>query len=327
MTVNDDKAALPRTLKSVSATSVAAPTTATPSENYTLTSRLKKAAWNAARVVAPGTVNAIVERSMPPIVVNDIETTVYLDNSPSMKETMGSGGWFGTSTTRLDEGKKALESLAPALGSLPCRVLKFSNRPSVLRLREEGSSGSSSSLPQKFHGKPGGGGSGSSGISSSLPQITSGWDGSGVGTYLWHMIQEDVVERYRPGQGRLRLVVVTDGQDNMSPADYRGMKGMDPMMRALQAAGYDIEWHIIVIGGEFGLERYKSLAGATGGSFLAIDKEFDKNSRETTAFLKAIESGTDEQSRRERQRRYEKEVKEGKAEKMDWYKRLPSGKK
>jgi len=224
-----------------------------------------------------------------------------------MQESMSSAGWFGsTTTTRLEQGRQALKSLAPALGSsLPCRVLKFSNRPQLLKIRDDETS-----------------------VSSSLPQINTHWDGSGIGTYLWHMIQTDVMDRYRPGTGKLRLVVVTDGEDNMSPAGYQGMKGMDPMMRTLQQAGYDIEWHIIVIGDDESAgwkDRYKALAGATGGSFLAVENEFDANSSETKTFLQAIENSSSDEysSRRERQRRYEMDRDAGKAEGFDWYKKLP----
>jgi hypothetical protein len=139
------------------------------------------------------------------------------------------------------------------------------------------------------------------------------------------MIQEDVMKRYRPGRGKLRLVVVTDGEDNMSPSEYQGMRGMDPMMRTLNKAGYDIEWHIIVIGGERGLDRYKALAGATGGSFLEVKRQFDPNSSDTKALLKAIQNSTDERGRRERQRRHKEEVSAGKVENVDWFKQLPPG--
>lgn len=268
--------------------------------NQSVTSRLAQAAWNVAKTVAPSATNTLSEKMAPPVVVNGIETTVYLDDSPSMNET--TGGWFSfTSPTRLEQGRKVLSSLAPKLGS-GTRVLKFSNKPTVLSMREE---------------------KGGTDITSCLPQITSGWDGSGNGTYLWKMIEEDVMERYRPGTGKLRLVVVTDGEDNLSPWNYQGMAGMDPMMRKLQQSGYDIEWHIIVIGGESGLERYKALAGATGGTFLTIENDFDEKSRDVASFLKAIESSTDEHGRRERQQRYERDRDTGKVDKVDWYKKLP----
>ena len=262
-------------------------------EKESLTSILVRAAWNVAHAVAPAEVDTLVERTAPPVVVNDVETTLYLDDSPSMNEWTG---WFSFKT-RLQLGKKVLRSLAPVLGSSPCRVLKFSDQPTVLSPRKKG------------------------GVS--LSQVSSGWDGSGDGTYLWHMIQTDVLNRYRPGTGKLRLVVVTDGDDNMSPSNYQGMTGMDPMMRVLQEAGYDIEWHIIVIGKVPGAKRYQALAGATGGSFLQLQNEFDETSREASILLDAIEKSTDDYDRRERQRSYERDAEAGKIDKLDWYRELP----
>ena len=78
--------------------------------------------------------------------------------------------------------------------------------------------------------------------------ISLGWDGSSGGTYLWHMIQQDVLGRYRPAGGKLRLIVITDGHDTLSPAQYAGLRGMDPLMNDLHAAGYDVEWHVVVLG-------------------------------------------------------------------------------
>jgi hypothetical protein len=48
--------------------------------------------------------------------------------------------------------------------------------------------------------------------------------------------------RYTPGRGTLRLVVVTDGDDCLSPGEYRGARGMNPLMRELKDRGFNIEW-------------------------------------------------------------------------------------
>jgi hypothetical protein len=268
-------------------------------KDESLASRVARVAWNVAKAVAPQTVDTLSERVASPVVVNGLETTLYLDDSPSMRE------WTGvlSFSSRLDEGKKVLTELAPLLGQSPCRILKFSNIPTVLSKREEKGA-------------------------ASLPQISTGWDGTGNGTYLWHMIQTDVLTRYRPGTGKLRLVVVTDGEDNMSPPGYQGMEGMHPLMRTLQEAGYDIEWHIIVLGHVHSRvkEQYRALAGATGGNFLSVKRDFDKNSREASAFLKAFKNSGetgDTSDRRKRQRQYEKDSLEGKADRFDWYKQLP----
>ncbi len=223
------------------------------------------------------------------VVVEGIETSVYLDDSGSM------------SSSRLQQGQAALEKMAPLLGG-PTRVIKFGMGKSVLAPREEG-------------------------FSTSL--VSMCWDGSSGGTYMWHMIQEDVLERYRPGGGKLRLVVVTDGHDTMSPGEYSGLGGMHPMMRTLTAAGYEIEWHIVVIGDVESSQQYEALTKATGGSYLAIEDGlwFDEGAPKARAFLDALaDSGCAEsgdEARRQRQRRYELDVSQGRAERFDWYKALP----
>ena len=82
---------------------------------------------------------------------------------------------------------------------------------------------------------------------------------------------QDVLARYKPGRGRLRVCIITDGEDcrefaailfrggilnvrermhiclAVSPAAYQGVGGLNPMMRTLKAAGYDVEWFIIVL--------------------------------------------------------------------------------
>lgn len=283
-------------------------------DSVAVSSGMSNAVTNFVKGVAKVLVPTLVDGMSDPVVVNGVETTLYLDDSPSMTESIGRG-WFNN-PTRLQEAKKVVNSLGPLLRPLPCRVLKFSNRPSVLALREDGGNNSSSLVLRE---------KGASSTFSSL--ALSGWDGSGNGTYLWHMIQEDILKRYRPGTGKLRLVVVTDGEDNMSPPGYQGMRGMDPMMRTLQDAGYDIEWHIVVIGDAKGLERYKDLAGATGGSFLTLSDSFDETTRDAQHFLEAVKSSgrTDDDKRYERQRQYELDTKTGKAERFDWYKALPPG--
>jgi hypothetical protein len=37
-------------------------------------------------------------------------------------------------------------------------------------------------------------------------------------------------------------VVVTDGDDCLSPGEYRGARGMNPLMRELKDRGFNIEW-------------------------------------------------------------------------------------
>ena len=84
--------------------------------------------------------------------------------------------------------------------------------------------------------------------------VAAQWNGTSGGTYMWKMIEEDVRSRYLPGHGRLRLIVITDGEDTHSPGEqthtrfavkaeavkvccafvtgvYCGIKGMDALMK------------------------------------------------------------------------------------------------
>ena len=86
-------------------------------------------------------------------------------------------------------------------------------------------------------------------------------------------------------------MVITDGEDTCSPEGYNGVRGMDPMMRALALAGFDVEWHIVVVGRVRGSRRYADLAAATGGSFLAVEDVFDESSKDARLFLDTLDRG------------------------------------
>ena len=168
---------------------------------------------------------------------------------------------------------------------------------------------------------------------------------------MWKMIENDVLGRYAPSPDRktnakLRIVVITDGEDVESPGNYRGIRGMDPMMKTLLQAGFNIEWHIVVIdsswfGGDSkeSLRRYESLARATGGGFLLL-KPFDNNgsnsstdriNKEVGNFISTLElSGTtgddssmDRNSPQRRKELYASEAKRGRADSFEWLKLLP----
>ena len=110
-------------------------------------------------------------------------------------------------------------------------------------------------------------------------------------------------------------------------------------MKTLLRLGFDIEWHespcpnvdyetgvhvrrhIVVLGEVEREARYQALAGATGGSFLSA-KTFDPREPRAAAFLEAV-GASGGRDRRDRQRRYERDVKSGKAERLEWYRALP----
>ena len=101
---------------------------------------------------------------------------------------------------------------------------------------------------------------------------------------------------------------------------------MDPLMRELQAQGFDIEWHIIVLNELPGEERYSALAAATGGTFLSTGHNpFDPESPEAKRFMNALRTGSEigDGSREQRQRQYEIEASKGQTTQFDWYKALP----
>ena len=114
----------------------------------------------------------------------------------------------------------------------------------------------------------------------------------------WHMILEDLREKYVPDGGKLRVIVITDGLDTHSPEPYRGMAGMHPMMTELLKDGYDIEWHIIVVAlkacspeiSKLDANRYEALAELTGGGFLHLDEVGAMNDMSARHFLAALEA-------------------------------------
>ena len=267
----------------------------------------------------PSMFNALsaVEGQAPPVVVDGLETTLYLDDSASMEEN----GPYGPRSRPhyLDEGKKVLTALAPLIAG-PTRVIKFGNTPTLLHLRDESLGPDDAALvphASNSGGPPGWVADSMWGLGSLLKR----WDATSLSTYMWHMIEQDVLSRYRPGRGTLRLIVITDGQDVQSPVAYRGIRGMDPMQKTLLDSGYDIEWHIVVLGkGQWG--TYAALAGATGGSYVQID-QFHRDHPDVRSLLAAIAGNADASARHSRQQQYQLEATRGEAEEVPWFRALP----
>ncbi|CAB9516426.1 expressed unknown protein [Seminavis robusta] len=245
----------------------------------------------------------IMDASSGVLHITGIDTLIYLDDSASM------------AGSNLREGQKALQSLEQRLKAdddqrfLPTRIVKFGIHPTILNPSEEDWNAS---------------------------LVNFAWDGSSGGTYMWKMIQDDIQARYRPAGGKLRIVVITDGYDNISPSPYNGVRGFDPLMQTLLQLGYDIEWNIIVVGNNSpgamlqmhpelstrDQELYKNLCEATGGHFLSLGAGgWDEDDNQVANFLEAVEDSgfyDSEQDRRERQERYQIDARRGKADKFDW---------
>jgi hypothetical protein len=112
------------------------------------------------------------------------------------------------------------------------------------------------------------------------------------------------------------------------------MDGMNPLMKNLLAAGFRIEWSIVVVGmprHDPSARTYQSLCSATGGSFLALPQgesgPFTKPSGKAfVAQVKAAHSGDRHAAARvaaENRASYERQVKEGKRKQFEWYAALP----
>lgn len=215
----------------------------------------------------------------------------------------------GSMKAHLFQGKYALSSMEHLMQK-NIRIIKFGDHKSVLSTRV-------------------------SKWDSALTTVA--WNASSGATYMWKMIEEDVMERYRPGSGRLRVIVITDGCDTRSPGEYNGISGMNPMMRTLLREGFDIEFHIIILGqtGLFGslsegdIKKYQSLAGATGGSCMVVPGYiYDPECPAAKSFVKILEeSGRNDQrsieGRKRRQLQYKEEVNCEKKVPFDWAKSLP----
>eukprot|EP00913_Durusdinium_trenchii_P000149 g134.t1 len=256
-----------------------------------------------------------------PVKVDGLETVLYLDDSASM------------SGQNLSEAKAALRKMAHLLQervevitACPCRgfdsptrVCTFADHKQVIVPREEPRSRRSAengarSLVVVEEGEQGK--YFSPKFDSLNPEILClQWKGKSAGTYMWHMILTDLRDKYIPGNGKLRVIVITDGLDVSSPHPYHGIQGMDPMMKELLKDGYDlwdgfgndIEWHIVVVDiprGPFmgpmiqrsDTAKYEALAEVTGGGFLHIDEpgvmdEF--NARHFLSSLEKVMTGAD----------------------------------
>lgn len=285
-------------------------------------SAARSMAWSAVKVLAPaarmlsrhsrhpamsiagmvlGHSTTVLDEFSDPVVIpsDGIETVLYLDDSGSMDGN-------------LYQGKAALDSMAPLIQGSSIRTVKFGRGKTIVSPREKE-------------------------WSTALTFLN--WDASSGSTYMWKMIEDDVLQRYRPSPsganpGKLRLILITDGFDTDSPGEYRGIKGMDPMMKTLLAKGYNIEFHIVVLGNhsrgnQIALKRYQSLAEATGGGYMALSGLFyNEKSADVINFMSSLDASNDttgSASLRRRQRQdYLEAAKEGKREKFDWLHSLPS---
>eukprot|EP00929_Paragymnodinium_shiwhaense_P105781 TRINITY_DN70842_c0_g1_i1.p1 TRINITY_DN70842_c0_g1~~TRINITY_DN70842_c0_g1_i1.p1 ORF type:complete len:441 (+),score=82.32 TRINITY_DN70842_c0_g1_i1:78-1400(+) len=225
------------------------------------------------------------------ITVTNTENVVFLDDSGSMESL-------------LPKAIHVWGDIAERLKKYPTRIVKFGFDKHVIMPRSD---------------------------SILAMAVSVCWDASSGGTYMWEMILKDIQDTYKPGPGLLRVFVITDGADVLSPPPFQGMEGMDPMMKQLIAAGFNIQFHIVFVqAGIFfdadelshkDVMRYKDLALATGGRFLLLDGNESDADRER--FLEHVQGAADRKAtlRVEARQEYEKRLQLGEGTQFDWYKK------
>jgi len=228
-----------------------------------------------------------------PITVDNTENVVFLDDSGSMRSL-------------LPKAIHVWEDIAERLKNNPTRIVKFGSDKHVIMPRSDR-------------------------ILAMAVNIS--WDASSGGTYMWEMILRDIQATYKPGAGLLRVFVITDGEDALSPPPFHGMQGMDPMMKQLIAAGFNIQFHIVFVQGsgildmfdaklsDKALMRYEDLALATGGRFLLLDGNESVADRER--FLTHVQGAADRKAtlHLEAREEYEERLRLGEGTQFGWYKK------
>lgn len=148
---------------------------------------------------------AVIDFQEGVVPVESLETVVYLDDSGSM------------SGKNLEAGHRLLERMSHLLTDSPTRILVFGSEARVVAPRDANVSPDKNSSPSST----------SNAVSldvaarkkaekdESLATLTNmQWSAESGGTYMWKMILDDIVGKYKPGGGKLRVILITDGMDN-----------------------------------------------------------------------------------------------------------------
>jgi hypothetical protein len=109
------------------------------------------------------------------------------------------------------------------------------------------------------------------------------------GTLLWQRIARDIDRMFpgepSPGEKReTQLMIITDGYDTDSKAQYRGLMGCRQLAQDLARKQVDAEIHIISLGisSVEVLDEYQQLTGWSGGSCYAVNDIEDHSGLEET---------------------------------------------
>jgi len=200
------------------------------------------------------------------VVVDQIETVFFLDDSGSMKNP----------DFRLDMGLRVLESLAPHMDGRPVRVHKFGTNRHLLTPNSGRTIGLNlETLCLQDGGK------------CVLPhrdnrgRLVGAWNGTSDWTYMWKNIREDVPDYYLPGPGLLRVYIIADGVDNSNDGRPNGFEGFEALLDDLEVYNFnELQFHYALIDGPKDSDgnsnweaEYTRLANRTGGSFVHYHRD------------------------------------------------------
>jgi hypothetical protein len=132
------------------------------------------------------------------------------------------------------------------------------------------------------------------------------------GTYLWEFLVKE-------GRGLIEqtdkwmFILISDGMDNESSGQYKGVEGFRKCVEELQKLEIDVEFHIVGLGlPESACDVFRQVSGSTGGVFynLGNTNEEDEESLQeivenlVIAIDEAIDPALRARSRRRRQTEY-----------------------
>lgn len=219
-------------------------------------------------------------RSGLPAATSIVPNLVYLDDSSSMvqywthlESQFTLGQKFRWDQTCLRAGQTEFIDLATYLEGTPVRVVKFGgvtefedykDHRGVLSLRKVEKM-LRTLLLETDHFQNG----------LHLPPLLKSWDGSSQGTFMWKMMETDILGTYS-AEVPIRVHLLTDGLDTHSPGEFRGIRGMEALKASLRDKGYRIQWNIILllygVHGVPGLaaDAYQELCRSSGGVFQVI---------------------------------------------------------
>jgi len=228
---------------------------------------------------------------------------VFLDDSGSMQSLHR----FKNGTTKLELAKRQLFKIMPRLSRTPTEVhfIRCNPAHALLSLGFCAPSSRAFGVKDDFI----------------YEDVEEKWK-AGYGTFLWEYIYEVVDKVFAP---HIEVVIITDGYDMHSSAQFAGPQGFDHMMQLLTKANKRPRFRVLCIGNDActGMKMsYRDLALATGGNFGAVwdDSADDVVNQAMVLFADHVNSAFDEREANaiEALKRYQFLIEQGEAEKYPW---------